>query len=92
MIISCDMDLGTFSISLAVKGPEASSAFYDKFWGQSARGQSEELLDSEEREAVDWPVSVDVSEEYSDAESGTGLASFMAVDPDGNQTLVDQHR
>ena len=25
-------------------------------------------------------------------ETTTGLASFMAVDPDGNQVLVDQHR
>ena len=49
------MDLGTFSISLAVKDLEASRKFYEKF------------------------------------ESTTGPASFVAVDPDGNPILVDQH-
>lgn len=44
------MELGAFSISLAVKDLEASRTFY-----------------------------------------AAGPASFMAVDPDGNPILVDQH-
>jgi hypothetical protein len=46
------MQLGAFSISLAVKDLAASRAFY----------------------------------------ATTGPASFMAIDPDGNPVLVDQHR
>ena len=49
------MELGTFSISLAVEDLEASKRFYEKF-GFSVLP-----------------------------------ASFIAVDPDGNPILVDQH-
>lgn len=55
------MELGAFSISLAVKDLEASRAFYE----------------------IQFLTEAD--------ETTTGPASFVAVDPDGNPILVDQH-
>ena len=122
------MDLGTFSVSLAVKDLEASRAFYEKlgftpFFGEAAQGWlilrngdaaiglfqgmferniltfnpgwdgNAQPLDTYtdvrqlQRElralGVDFQVTAD--------ESTTGPASFIAVDPDGNPVLVDQH-
>ena len=104
------MDLGTFSVSLAVNDLEASRAFYEKlgftsFFGDAAegwlilrngdvaiglfQGMFERNIDVRELQrelrakGVEFQVTAD--------ESTTGPASFIAVDPDGNPVLVDQH-
>ena len=122
------MQLGAFSISLAVKDIEASRAFYAKFGFDAVGGDAAEgwlvlrngaatiglfqgmfeknILtfnpgwDSEARAIDDF---TDVRElqrrlkaegvtlEVEADESTTGPASFIAVDPDGNPILVDQH-
>ena len=122
------MELGAFSISLAVKDIEASRAFYAKFGFDVVGGNAAEnwlvlrngaatiglfqgmfeknILtfnpgwDSEARAVDDF---TDVRElqrrlkaqgvtlEVEADESTTGPASFIAVDPDGNPILVDQH-
>ena len=122
------MQLGAFSISLAVKDIEASRAFYAKFGFDTVGGNAAEnwlilrngaatiglfqgmfeknILtfnpgwDSEARAVDDF---TDVRElqrrlkaqgvtlEVEADESTTGPASFIAVDPDGNPILVDQH-
>lgn len=122
------MDLGAFSISLAVKDIHASQAFYEKFgfevfggdvtqnwlilkngdhtiglfqgmfekntmtfnpgWNSDA-AELESFTDIRElqRQLKDQGVGL-----LSEAdESTTGPASFVAVDPDGNPILVDQH-
>ena len=122
------MDLGAFSISLAVKDVHASQAFYEKFgfevfggdvtqnwlilkngdhtiglfqgmfekntmtfnpgWNSDA-AELESFTDIRElqRQLKDQGVGL-----LSEAdESTTGPASFVAVDPDGNPILVDQH-
>ena len=122
------MDLGNFSISLAVKNLEASKAFYEKFgftafagdpaqnWlilknGPHAIGLFQGMFDRNiltfnpgwDSNAQQLPAFTDVRELQrqlkaqgvhlvSEAdESTTGPASFVAVDPDGNPILVDQH-
>lgn len=122
------MDLGAFSVSLAVKDIEASRKFYDKLgftafagdasqnwlilkngdhviglfqgmfdkniltfnpgWDQSAR-----KLDvfTDVRELQRRLVAQGVELVQQADESTTGPASFVAVDPDGNTILVDQH-
>jgi len=55
------MELGAFSISLAVKDLQ-----------RQLKGQGMELMSEPD-------------------ESTSGPASFIAVDPDGNPILVDQH-
>lgn len=55
------MDLGAFSLSLAVKDLEVSNAFYEKpgftvFGG----GRDSELVNHEKRGAYNWAVSGDV--------------------------------
>ncbi len=122
------MDLGTFSISLAVKDLAASRSFYEKFgfsvfagdaaqnWlimknGEHAIGLFQGMFekniltfnpgwDSSARELATF---TDVRElqrrlradgvqfQQQADESTTGPASFVAVDPDGNPILVDQH-
>jgi lactoylglutathione lyase len=122
------MDLGAFSISLAVKDLEASRRFYDKFgfkvfagnaaqnwlilrngehviglfqgmfekniltfnpgWDQSAQQLASftdirDLQRQLKAQGVQFQTEAD--------ESTTGPASFVAVDPDGNPILVDQH-
>ena len=37
-------------------------------------------------------ASIEVTDDASTQESGTGPASFMVADPDGNRILFDQHR
>ena len=122
------MQLGAFSVSLAVKDLEASRKFYEKFgfkafagnpaqnwqilkngdhviglfqgmfekniltfnpgWDQGARKLSaftdvRDLQRQLKSEGVALMSEAD--------EATTGPASFMAVDPDGNTVLVDQH-
>ena len=122
------MDLGAFSVSLAVKDIAASRAFYEKF-GFSVYGgnQSENWLIMKSRSAViglfqgmfentiltfnpGWDSSAARLPEFTDvreiqrrlkaqgihlvteADEGTsGPASLIAIDPDGNQILIDQH-
>jgi lactoylglutathione lyase len=123
------MELGAFSISLAVKDLEASRAFYEKFGFRSFAGEPSQnwliLKNGDhiiglfqgmfekniltfnpgwDQNAQNLPEFTDVRElqrrlkaqgiEFlSEAdETTTGPASFMAVDPDGNTILVDQHR
>ena len=122
------MQLGAFSISLAVKDIEASRRFYEKFgfstfggnaaqnWlilknGDHIIGLFQGMFDKNiltfnpgwDQEARKLPSFTDVRvlqrqlkaqgvkfEQEAD-ESTTGPASFVAVDPDGNPILVDQH-
>jgi lactoylglutathione lyase len=122
------MQLGAFSVSLAVKDLEASRKFYEKFgfkafagnpahkwqilkngdhviglfqgmfekniltfnpgWDQNAQklGAFTDVRDLQRKlksEGVALMTEAD--------EATTGPASFMAVDPDGNTVLVDQH-
>ena len=122
------MDLGAFSISLAVKDLEASKAFYEKLgFSVFAGDQSQHWLILKNGDHViglfqgmfekniltfnpGWDSSArrlatftDVRElqrqlrargvefEQQADESTTGPASFIAVDPDGNPILFDQH-
>jgi catechol 2,3-dioxygenase-like lactoylglutathione lyase family enzyme len=122
------MDLGTFSISLAVKDLAASRSFYEKFgfivfggdaeqnwlimkngdhviglfqgmfekniltfnpgWDSSAR-ELDTFTDVRELQRRLRAQGVQFEQEAD--ESTTGPASFVAVDPDGNPVLVDQH-
>ncbi len=122
------MELGAFSISLAVKDLEVSRRFYEKFgfkifagdasqnWlilknGDLAIGLFQGMF---EKNLLTFNPGWDSNAEQLDAftdvrdlqrqlkaqgvqllqeadESTTGPASFVAVDPDGNPILVDQH-
>lgn len=123
------MELGAFSISLAVKDIEASRAFYERFgfkafggnaaqnWlilknGDHVIGLFQGMFEKNmltfnpgwDSDAQPLPSFTDVRElqralkaagvkllQEAD-ERTTGPASFLAVDPDGNPVLVDQHR
>jgi lactoylglutathione lyase len=122
------MDLGAFSISLAVKDIEASRRFYEKFgfkpfagnaaqnWlilknGTHVIGLFQGMFDKNiltfnpgwDSNAQKLAAFTDVRElqrrlkaqgvqlQQQADESTTGPASFVAVDPDGNPILVDQH-
>lgn len=122
------MDLGTFSVSLAVKNLEASRAFYEKFgftrfagepsqgWlimknGDHVIGLFQGMFEKNiltfnpgwDRNAQKVATFTDVRElqrqlraqgvqfQQQADEGTTGPASFIAVDPDGNPILVDQH-
>jgi lactoylglutathione lyase len=122
------MQLGAFSISLAVKDIAASRAFYEKlgfsaFGGDPAQnwlilkngghviGLFQGMFD---RNTLTfnpgWDQNAQPVEGFTDVrelqrrlkeqgvelaaeadESTTGPAYFMAIDPDGNPVLVDQH-
>ena len=122
------MELGAFSISLAVKDLEASRAFYEKFgftvfggdaaqnwlilkngdcviglfqgmfekniltfnpgWNQNA-GKLDTFTDVRELQRQLKAQGVQLQTEAD--ESTTGPAYFVALDPDGNEILVDQH-
>jgi len=122
------MELGAFSISLAVKDLGASAAFYEKFgftafagdasqnwlilkngdhviglfqgmfekniltfnpgWDQNARSLGT-FTDVRELQRQLKAQGVPLVSEAD--ESTTGPASFIAVDPDGNPLLFDQH-
>ena len=122
------MELGAFSISLAVKDIAASRAFYEKFgfevvggdpsqnWqilrnGGHTIGLFQGMFDKNiltfnpgwDDEARTLDAFTDVRElqrrlkangvslQSEADEDATGPASFVAVDPDGNPILVDQH-
>jgi predicted enzyme related to lactoylglutathione lyase len=122
------MELGAFSISLAVQDLEASKTFYEKFgftafggdasqkwlimkngehtiglfqgmfekniltfnpgWGSNAR-ELDTFTDVRDLQRQLKAAGVELVSEADEAT--TGPASFMAVDPDGNPILVDQH-
>lgn len=122
------MDLGTFSISLAVKDLEASRIFYENFGFRPFAGDaSQKWLILKNGDHViglfqgmfekniltfnpGWDSNAQKLATFTDVrelqrqlkaqgvrlqqqadESTTGPASFVAVDPDGNPILVDQH-
>jgi catechol 2,3-dioxygenase-like lactoylglutathione lyase family enzyme len=122
------MQLGAFSVSLAVKDLEASRQFYEKFgftvfmgdaaqnwlilkngdhiiglfqgmferniltfnpgWDQNAQ-KLRSFTDVRELQRRLKAEGVPLQQEAD--ESTKGPASFMAVDPDGNAILIDQH-
>jgi catechol 2,3-dioxygenase-like lactoylglutathione lyase family enzyme len=122
------MELGAFSISLAVKNLEASRRFYDKFGFRVFAGNAAQnwliLKNGEhviglfqgmfEKNILTfnpgWDQNAQQLESFTDIrdlqrqlkaqgvrletqadESTTGPASFVAIDPDGNPILIDQH-
>ena len=122
------MELGAFSVSLAVKDIAASRAFYEKFGFTVFGGnQSENWLIMKSASAViglfqgmfedniltfnpGWDSNAARLPEFTDIreiqrrlkaqgiqlvteadEGSSGPASLIAVDPDGNQILIDQH-
>jgi catechol 2,3-dioxygenase-like lactoylglutathione lyase family enzyme len=122
------MDLGAFSISLAVQNLEASRTFYEKFGFRAFAGNaSQNWLILKNGDHViglfqgmfekniltfnpGWDQSAQKLAAFTDIrelqrqlraqgvrfqqqadENTTGPASFIAVDPDGNPILVDQH-
>ncbi len=122
------MDLGNFSISLAVKDLEASRSFYKKFgFSVFAGDASQNWLILKNGDHViglfqgmfekniltfnpGWDSNAQPLAQFTDVrelqrqlkaqgvqlqqeadESTTGPASFIAVDPDGNPILFDQH-
>ena len=122
------MELGAFSISLAVKDLGASREFYEKFGFQAFGGEpSQGWLILKNGDHViglfqgmfekniltfnpGWDSNARRLGTFTDVrelqrqlkakgvqlvseadESTTGPASFVAVDPDGNPVLIDQH-
>ena len=122
------MELGAFSISLAVKDIEASRKFYEKFGFKAFFGEASQnwliLKNGDhviglfqgmfERNILTfnpgWDMNAQKLAKFTDVrelqrqlkaqgvqlqqqadETTTGPASFIAVDPDGNPILVDQH-
>jgi catechol 2,3-dioxygenase-like lactoylglutathione lyase family enzyme len=122
------MQLGAFSVSLAVKDLQASKSFYEKFGFQPFAGDAAQnwliLKNGDhviglfqgmfEKNILTfnpgWDQSAQKLESFTDVrelqrqlksqgvqfmqeadESTTGPASFVAVDPDGNPILFDQH-
>jgi lactoylglutathione lyase len=121
------MQLGAFSISLAVKDLEASKDFYQKFGFEAFAGDGEHYQMMRNGETViglfegmfekniltfnpGWDSQANTLGEFTDVrelqkalkaqgvtleteadEDSTGAGSFVAVDPDGNPILVDQH-
>jgi lactoylglutathione lyase len=122
------MELGAFSISLAVKDLEASRSFYEKFGFTAFAGDASQnwliLKNGDhviglfqgmfERNILTfnpgWDRNAQKLASFTDIrelqrrlkaqgvelhqeadENSTGPASFVAVDPDGNPILVDQH-
>ena len=122
------MDLGAFSVSLAVRDIEASKRFYEKLgFGVVMGDQSENWLilrngghtiglfqgmfenniltfnpgwDDDAQPLGEFTDIRELQRQLKDAglsllseadESGSGPASFMLADPDGNTILVDQH-
>jgi catechol 2,3-dioxygenase-like lactoylglutathione lyase family enzyme len=122
------MELGAFSISLAVKDLAASRSFYEKFGFQAFAGDPSQnwlILKNGahviglfqgmfERNMLTfnpgWDSNAQALATFTDVrelqrqlkeqgvplvseadESTAGPAHFIAVDPDGNPTLVDQH-
>ena len=122
------MELGAFSISLAVKDIEASRAFYEMFGFTVFGGDASQnwliLKNGDHKIGLfqgmfekntltfnpGWDSNANTLDTFTDVrdlqrqlkaqgvqlmteadETTTGPASFLAVDPDGNPILVDQH-
>ena len=122
------MELGAFSISLAVKDIEASRVFYEKLGFKIFGGDASQnwLILKNGDHAIGlfqgmfekntltfnpgWDSNASNLDTFTDVrdlqrqlkalgvqltteadETTTGPASFVAVDPDGNPILVDQH-
>ncbi len=122
------MELGAFSISLAVKNITASKDFYEKFGFKVFAGDASQnwLILKNGDHAIGlfqgmfeknmltfnpgWDSNATELDTFDDVrdlqrqlksqgvqlmseadETTTGPASFVAVDPDGNPILVDQH-
>lgn len=121
------MQLGAFSISLAVKDLAASRAFYEKFGFTAFGGDARHWLILKNGDHViglfqgmfekntltfnpGWDSSATRLAEFTDVrelqrqlrahgvplaaeadESTTGPAFLVAIDPDGNPILIDQH-
>jgi len=122
------MQLGAFSISLAVKDIQASKTFYEKFGFKPFAGDASQnwLILKNGDHAIGlfqgvfekniltfnpgWDSNAQPLASFTDVrelqrqlkaggvplvqeadETTTGPASFIAVDPDGNPILVDQH-
>jgi catechol 2,3-dioxygenase-like lactoylglutathione lyase family enzyme len=122
------MELGAFSISLAVKNVEASREFYEKLGFEAFGGDASQnwLIMKNGDHAIGlfqgmfekntltfnpgWDSNAQDLDSFTDIrdlqrhlkeqgveliseadESTTGPASFVAVDPDGNPILIDQH-
>jgi len=122
------MDLGAFSISLAVKDLEASRIFYEKFGFKVFAGNASQrwLIMKNDGHVIGlfqglfenniltfnpgWDSNAQKLATFTDVrelqrqlraqgvqlqqqadESTTGPASSVALDPDGNPILVDQH-
>ena len=122
------MELGAFSISLAVKDLEASRVFYEKFGFEIVGGDASQnwqiLRNGDHTIGIfqgmfeeniltfnpGWDGKAQSLDSFTDVrelqrelkargirlvseadEHSTGPASFVALDPDGNPILVDQH-
>lgn len=121
------MNLGAFSVSLAVKDLQASRTFYEAFGFTAFGGNGTTWLIMKNGTHLiglfqgmfdknlltfnpGWDSDAKAVEGYTDVrelqrrlkaagitlateadETTTGPASFVAVDPDGNPVLVDQH-
>ena len=122
------MELGAFSISLAVKDLEASRDFYEKFGFEVVGGDASQnwqiLRNGDHTIGIfqgmfeeniltfnpGWDGKAQSLGSFTDVrelqrelkargirlvseadENSTGPASFVALDPDGNPILVDQH-
>ena len=122
------MELGAFSVSLAVNDLEASRDFYEKLGFRVVGGDASQnwqvlrnggatigLFQGMFEQNIltfnpGWDGEAQPLESFTDVrdlqrrlkaggvvlqseadESGTGPASFVALDPDGNPILVDQH-
>ena len=123
------MELGAFSISLAVKDLEASRAFYEKFGFETIGGDASQnwlilrngghtigiFQDMFENNMLTfnpgWDQTSSPLESFTDIrelqrqlksngvelvteadETTSGPGSLMAIDPDGNPIMLDQHR
>ena len=122
------MELGNFSVSLAVRDLEASRDFYQKLGFQPVMGEASQgwlivrngsvviglFQGMFERNTLTfnpgWDVDGNALPSFTDVrelqkqlraagvefaleadEQGSGPGSFMAIDPDGNPILFDQH-
>lgn len=123
------MQLGAFSISLAVKDLQASHSFYEKLGFQTFGGEpSQNWLIMKNGDHLiglfqgmlpknvltfnpGWDQNAQAQDDFTDVRelqkqlkeqgisllseadaSGSGPASIMLEDPDGNPILIDQHR
>ncbi len=122
------MNLGNFSVSLAVRDLGASRAFYEKLGFQAVGGKADQgwLIMAGPSATIGlfqgmfekntltfnpgWDREGQPLEDFTDVreiqktlktagiplvseanETGTGPASCMVLDPDGNPVLIDQH-